>query len=420
MQFPILPTPQISPLVTTPPAREKGPALSGFADVLAALRGAPAVSKTGAGGSAAAVRDPGGSRDPVADERDPVADEDTAIPVATGSEAPAAPVLVDQPSPKPEDAADQSLTLREAQVPRLSLPGVAPGPSDRPDEPVDPGGGDAPAPAVAPGPVAVPERSLSATLSMAPAAKRPQADPAVAIRTPVHHPPVLLPWALADVAPPVVEKDSGPPPMQSTPPTPPMPPAPAAVQPITADRTVAPPLPVLPAEPPPVDGEVASPRPETPFVTGPVPSEGPRAILSAPPATSVTPQAVSAQIAVALGRSVDGTIDIALHPRELGRLRLSLTPTDAGLIVTIAAERPETLDLMRRHAAELGQDLRNLGFRDIDLNFGAPGSDQSPGRPLPDPGEDVIFALSAQPAQVLSPSPAPPIPHVVGGLDIRL
>ena len=134
------------------------------------------------------------------------------------------------------------------------------------------------------------------------------------------------------------------------------------------------------------------------------------------------PRALALQIATALGRASEGSIDLALHPRELGRLRLSLAPTEQGLVVTVTADRPETLDLMRRHAAELGQDLRAMGFRDVDLNFSGTGPDHFRGQAAPAGRDDTRIPDGSPP--VADPGPSRPVAAVqavrVSGLDIRL
>ncbi len=66
----------------------------------------------------------------------------------------------------------------------------------------------------------------------------------------------------------------------------------------------------------------------------------------------------------------DRPVDIALSPEELGRVRMSVSAAEGGVVLQVLAERPETLDLMRRHAEALAEELANLGFASIDLSFG--------------------------------------------------
>lgn len=84
------------------------------------------------------------------------------------------------------------------------------------------------------------------------------------------------------------------------------------------------------------------------------------------------PRHVAQQIVEALQRGAGGKdrgVDLLLNPAELGRVRISLSPGDAGLTVHIIADRPETLDLMRRHSDMLAQDFQGLGYEATDFAF---------------------------------------------------
>lgn len=135
-----------------------------------------------------------------------------------------------------------------------------------------------------------------------------------------------------------------------------------------------------------------------------------------------TPRALIAQVSAAIARTPDGGADLSLHPRELGLLRLSLSPTETGLVVTLTAERPETLDLLRRHAAELGQDLRSLGFRDVDLNFAGAGSDHFPRKTPDSDGDGPGLRTPVRPdiEPLAARHSGPDAIATGGGLDIRL
>jgi flagellar hook-length control protein FliK len=76
-------------------------------------------------------------------------------------------------------------------------------------------------------------------------------------------------------------------------------------------------------------------------------------------------------------------VEIPLNPDELGRLRLSISTSDIGLVVSVVAERPETLDLLRRHISTLGQEFQALGYEDVSFSFDGdaqsdPQSDDNP------------------------------------------
>jgi hypothetical protein len=48
------------------------------------------------------------------------------------------------------------------------------------------------------------------------------------------------------------------------------------------------------------------------------------------------------------------------------------------MLVLISVERPETLDLFRRHAGELAEAIRNAGYSGADIGFGQNGTEGSP------------------------------------------
>jgi len=92
--------------------------------------------------------------------------------------------------------------------------------------------------------------------------------------------------------------------------------------------------------------------------------------------TSLRPEMVTRpviqQISIGVTRlTQDGTVDVKLWPEELGKVRLALSPSDVGLVVQIAAERPETLDLIRRNIDLLEADLREQGFEGLAFEFDA-------------------------------------------------
>ncbi len=140
---------------------------------------------------------------------------------------------------------------------------------------------------------------------------------------------------------------------------------------------------------------------------------------AAPPqgtASLPVPQ-VTAQITAALSQSADGATELALSPEELGHVRLRLEPDTANpdrMVVTMTFERPETLDLFRRHAGELADALRAAGYAGADIGFGqggggSNGSDRTAGQP------------TAQDMPDLAPPPsAAPRLAVGASLDLRL
>lgn len=124
----------------------------------------------------------------------------------------------------------------------------------------------------------------------------------------------------------------------------------------------------------------------------------------------------AAQVADLAKSATPGVVDISLSPEELGRLNISFLTNDAGLAVTIVAERPETVDLIRRNITELTQELQALGYNDFSVDIGSSGSDQSGGtaagsteRAPPEASESLQ-----------NTSPAASTLSLPDGLDLRL
>lgn len=117
-----------------------------------------------------------------------------------------------------------------------------------------------------------------------------------------------------------------------------------------------------------------------------------------------------------------GTIEITLSPEELGHVRLTVKSHDiTGTTVVLQADRPETLDLMRRHVELLAQDMRDFGYRELTFAF----QDRRPGdREAPsvegdrDDGAGGSSASGKVPGGTLTAASRPVIQD--GRLDIRL
>ncbi|CAM3319687.1 flagellar hook-length control protein FliK [Paracoccus nototheniae] len=80
------------------------------------------------------------------------------------------------------------------------------------------------------------------------------------------------------------------------------------------------------------------------------------------------PRPVIRQVTEALVTIRGDRTEIALSPEELGRVRLIMTGPDRSHI-TIFAERPETLDLVRRNADLLTQHLADAGVSTDSMSF---------------------------------------------------
>lgn len=87
-------------------------------------------------------------------------------------------------------------------------------------------------------------------------------------------------------------------------------------------------------------------------------------------------QSVSRQIASTLMLQHDRPVELTLSPEELGKVRLTLTSAENGITVSIVAERPETLDLMRRNIETLARDFREMGYENTSFSFGQQAQQQ--------------------------------------------
>jgi hypothetical protein len=130
---------------------------------------------------------------------------------------------------------------------------------------------------------------------------------------------------------------------------------------------------------------------------------------------------VAAQITNALVRSTGGATELSLSPDELGHVRLRLETDSSNpdrMVVMITFERPETLDLFRRHAGELADALRQAGFAGADIGFGQQGngsfgSERREGLVAPAFGPD-------SPPDAAAPTDPPPRHRDGASLDLRL
>ncbi|AVO38556.2 flagellar hook-length control protein FliK [Pukyongiella litopenaei] len=68
-------------------------------------------------------------------------------------------------------------------------------------------------------------------------------------------------------------------------------------------------------------------------------------------------------------RNHNRMFEIALSPEELGRVRMSLMPSEQGVTVQIFAERQETIDLLRRHSDQLASEFQRLGYDSTGFEF---------------------------------------------------
>ncbi len=145
--------------------------------------------------------------------------------------------------------------------------------------------------------------------------------------------------------------------------------------PVTVNAVVMPPSPVQAAAP-------ATPREKSldgvAFALAP-----PTASVSSAPALLSQAAPTHIPLPAIVGLIKDHTVvgkrtsfELALSPEELGKIRLFLQPEGDKLRIVIQAERPETMELLRRNTEGFSTELRQAGFSSTSFSFG--GWDDSP------------------------------------------
>ena len=113
-------------------------------------------------------------------------------------------------------------------------------------------------------------------------------------------------------------------------------------------------------------------------------------------------RSVGQQMAAGIAMQQDRPVELTLAPEELGRVRLSLQSHDQTMVVTVQADRNDTLDLMRRHIDSLSREFREMGYSDVSFSFSQnPHQDQ----PAPQSAVEVGASQSESVAAELTPSP---------------
>ncbi len=142
--------------------------------------------------------------------------------------------------------------------------------------------------------------------------------------------------------------------------------------------------------------EAAPPAPDVPDL--PDAPDAPPPLFTAGPHSPAPPDrpglpaaapAVVQQMVAAALKAADGPeAELTLTPEGLGNLRIGLSAEGDRITMTLSAERADTLDLMRRHLADLTAELQAAGFVQVDLGFAdwAPPDAPAPTEPAaPDP-----------------------------------
>ncbi|MBB1491722.1 MULTISPECIES: flagellar hook-length control protein FliK [unclassified Paracoccus (in: a-proteobacteria)] len=106
--------------------------------------------------------------------------------------------------------------------------------------------------------------------------------------------------------------------------------------------------------------------------------EAPLRIAEAPALHRPPPAEPHRQIADAIVRTRDGQVELILNPVELGRVTVLLGTEGNPGHLAMFVERPETLDLIRRHGEQLLRELRDGGMSDPSLDILQQDSHDSP------------------------------------------
>ena len=135
----------------------------------------------------------------------------------------------------------------------------------------------------------------------------------------------------------------------------------------------------------------------------------------APPPQSHTIRTVVQQMHMAMPAAPDGAVEVRLNPEELGRVQMSISVQDSGVAVSISVDRPETMDLLRRHIDQLAQEFRDLGYRQTSFSFQQNGAGTGGGGAS---GGGMTRQGSVAPDKPETHQPAATTP--AGGIDIRI
>ncbi|MCH2168823.1 MAG: flagellar hook-length control protein FliK [Oceanicola sp.] len=133
---------------------------------------------------------------------------------------------------------------------------------------------------------------------------------------------------------------------------------------------------------------------------------------------------IGAQIADVARQGQPGQIELRLNPEELGRLKMTFEGNETSMIVTIAAERPETSELMRRHIEQLAREMAANGFENVQFQF---AQEQSADGQTTDENTHHGPNSPQDPAPSSDTSPTSskttahgPSPIIGAGLDLRI
>ena len=131
------------------------------------------------------------------------------------------------------------------------------------------------------------------------------------------------------------------------------------------------------------------------------------------------PKQVTEHIQVLLRAKNTGATEITLQPEELGKVRLQISNAENGLVVSIQAERNDTLEQLRRQVESLAADLAGQGHDAARFDFGA-WSDQGGSETDTDEVSEETATLPIGTEKFVPAPPSQLSRKSDGSLDIRL
>jgi hypothetical protein len=87
------------------------------------------------------------------------------------------------------------------------------------------------------------------------------------------------------------------------------------------------------------------------------------------PRTSATPAEIRSHVESLMRGATPETFDLAIDSAELGRVRFAISVADGNVHLACTAERAETMEFLRRHAATLAAELRDSGLGSASFSF---------------------------------------------------
>ncbi len=142
----------------------------------------------------------------------------------------------------------------------------------------------------------------------------------------------------------------------------------------------------------------------------------------APSARVDVPQPVSRQVTDAIRTLQKGgrMVEVALSPAELGNVRMTMAVSETGMTVVVLADRPETLELLKRNIGDLKQSFEDMGHDSVSFSFEQQDQQQdSASQDNGVPTRSVSYEESEPSITIEKPAHAP-LSHTSTGVDIRL